>query len=337
MARSHTILTIALTFFMPPAVWALDFLIWRPTQPLPPDAVPIECVKRVPYYSGKDADSNRHSLDLYLPKGHKDFPVVVFVHGGAWMAGDNCCCGLYSSIGEYLASRGIGAVLPNYRLSPWVRHPEHMKDLARAWAWTKAHIGEYGGRSDRMFAMGHSAGGHMVALLATDERYLQAEGLDTKSIRGVIAISGVYRIPEGNYEFALGGSGPDGLRLADLFALRGAGQPLALLGPGLPLRLNVFGPVFGDEPRERAGASPLNHVRANLPPFLIFSAEHDLPMLGAMADELHAALKGLGCDSTLVKVPARNHNSVMFLAMNDSDPVAGRIVEFVRRNTTSAK
>src|SRR5262249_46346472 len=151
-------------------------------------------IRDLAYYDGPDADPYRHRLDLFLPKGRKGFPVVVLVHGGAWIVGDNRCCGLYSSVGEFLASQGIGAVLPNYRLSPQVKHPEHIHDVARAFGWTRNHISEYGGCPDKLFLAGHSAGGHLVALLATDEKYLKAQGLRTADIKGVIAVSGVYRI-----------------------------------------------------------------------------------------------------------------------------------------------
>src|SRR5205085_8307946 len=142
-----------------------------PPGPLPPDAYPVERVQDVAYYNGPEADNHRHRLDLFLPKNKINCPVAILIHGGSWIMGDNRCCGLYSTVGEFLASQGIGAVLPNYRLSPGVKHPEHIKDLARAFAWTRRHIAEYGGRADQLFLMGHSAGGHLVSLLATDEQY----------------------------------------------------------------------------------------------------------------------------------------------------------------------
>src|SRR5262249_19562212 len=54
----------------------------------------------IPYYQGKDANPRKHKLDLYLPRGKKDFPVLFFVHGGAWVIGDKTYFGLYSSIGK---------------------------------------------------------------------------------------------------------------------------------------------------------------------------------------------------------------------------------------------
>src|SRR5262245_18228170 len=156
----------------------------------------VEAVRDITYYEGDDADQVKHKLDLYLPKGQKDFPVLFFVHGGAWSMGDKRFFGVYSSFGKQFAKHGIGTVVTNYRLSPGVQHPEHIKDVARAFAWTQKNIANHGGKADQIFVCGHSAGGHLVALLATDETYLKAVGLGLNTIRGVIPISGVYQVPE---------------------------------------------------------------------------------------------------------------------------------------------
>ena len=222
------------------------------------------------------------------------------------MLGNNRSCGLYSGVGRYLASRGIGAVLPNYRLSPSVKHPEHVKDVARAFAWTRAHIGAYGGRPDEMFLVGHSAGGHLVSLLATDETYLRAEGLSTADVRGVVSVSGVYLIPPGKTPLALGGPEPGALHVNQLLPIRGDGTcaaPTCL--PGVPFPLDIFGPAFGDDPQVRADASPLNHVRPGLPPFLLLYADHDLPWLGDVAALFQQALSEQGNESRLVRIEAQ--------------------------------
>jgi acetyl esterase/lipase len=330
---------VALTALAAPACRVTDLPIWGPGPPGVGTCAVLR-LNNVPYRDGPCADDRRQQLDLFLPKGRTDFPVVVLVHGGAWMVGDNRCCGLQSSVGEFLASQGVGAVLPNYRLSPAVRHPEHVRDVARAFAWTRAHIAEYGGRPDQLFLAGHSAGGHLAALLATDETYLRAEGLSTADVKGVVAISGVYRIPAGKMAGTLGGATPRALRIDELFPFRGGSgrswPPLAAL-PGIPLRLNVFGPAFGNDPLVRADASPLFHVRPGLPPFLIFSAENDLPTLPAMAEEFHAALCAQGCEAQLLKVADRNHSSIMYRAIEPSDPVAAGMLDFIRRHATAKR
>ena len=167
-------------------------------------AVPLSAQEKKPfevekhlnlvYHSAKDADPVKHKLDLYVPKGVKDFPVMMFVHGGSWKSGNK---DLYPALGETFAKQGIGTAIINYRLSSnkgTVKHPDHIHDVAKAFAWVKENAGKYGGDPKKLFISGHSAGGHLVALLATDESYLKAEKCSTTDIRGVMALSGVYTI-----------------------------------------------------------------------------------------------------------------------------------------------
>jgi acetyl esterase/lipase len=310
-----------------------DVSFWGPVTPA--DAV-CEVVKisNIDYGGDTAGDPFRHQLDLYLPRGLKDVPVVMFVHGGAWMIGDNRCSGLYSAVGAFLASHGIAAVLPNYRLSPDVKHPEHITDVARAFAWAHSHIAEYGGLTDRLFLAGHSAGGHLAALLATDDRYLKTHGLSTADIRGVIAISGVYRIPPGKMHLELGGNDTMSFRLDQIVPLHGDSgtPPASLIAGGIPVTLNVFGPAFGDNPHVREDASPIKHVHQGLPPFLLFHAEHDLPTLAQMAADFHQALLAHGCDAELYRVAGRNHHSIMFSATEPADPVGRAMLEFIHQH-----
>ena len=62
----------------------------------------------IAYRTDKDADKERHLLDVYVPKGKKDFPVVLFVHGGTWRSGNK---NLYGALGQSLATDGIGCVI----------------------------------------------------------------------------------------------------------------------------------------------------------------------------------------------------------------------------------
>jgi poly(3-hydroxybutyrate) depolymerase len=154
----------------------------------------VEKHQDLAYYDGKGADKVRHKLDLYVPKGVKDFPVMMFVHGGKWTSGNK---ELYIPLGETFAKQGIGTAVINYRLTDpkgTVKHPDHIHDVARAFAWVKANCGKYGGSKDKLFVSGHSAGGHLVALLGTDESYLKDVGCTSRDICGVMAISGVYTV-----------------------------------------------------------------------------------------------------------------------------------------------
>ncbi|MBM4068972.1 MAG: alpha/beta hydrolase [Planctomycetes bacterium] len=314
-----------------------DIPIWESVRIATDGPCEVHKIGEIPYCDGPRLQAHRHTLDLYLPKGRRDFPVVFLVHGGAWVYGDNRCCGLYSSVGEFLARHGIGAVLPNYRLSPLVKHPEHIKDVARAFAWTRHNIGKYGGAVDQLFLAGHSAGGHLVALLATDECYLRDEGLKTDDIRGVIAVSGVYNIPPGMTDFTLGGRSAVAFHLRQVGLVRGEPEPddreHRLKFKGIPMRIDPYWPAFGSDPDKRAAASPLNHVRPGLPPFLIMHADNDLPTLPTMAREFHEALRKCGVEATLLEVPRRNHSSICFRAIESEDVVARAALEFVNKHT----
>jgi acetyl esterase/lipase len=156
----------------------------------------VKMVKDVPYFSGKDADKERHRLDLYLPAGSGEFPVMLFVHGGGWKNGNKA---EFEFLGKTLAGRGIGVVAINYRLFPKVKFPANVEDVARAFAWTHENIARYGGRADRLYLGGHSAGGHLVSLIATDESYLKAHKLSLSDVRGVLSISGLYAIRQGRF------------------------------------------------------------------------------------------------------------------------------------------
>ena len=135
-------------------------------------------------------DDPRQRLDVYVPRdATKPAPVVVFYYGGGWEGGNRA---EYLFAGEALASQGFVAVVPDYRLYPQVKLRGFMSDAAAAFAWTRREIARHGGDPTRIFVMGHSAGAHIAALLAYDERYLRAQGLGRDAIRGVIGIAGPY-------------------------------------------------------------------------------------------------------------------------------------------------
>src|SRR5262249_20728636 len=135
----------------------------------PPERCEVERIRDITYFEvAKDPSPERHRLDVYRPKGKEGCPVLFFLHRGGWMIGQkDDYFGLYGygTIARCLAERGIVVVLPNYRLSPAVRHPEHIKDVARAFAWTYENVGQHGGNPKRIIVAGHSAGGHLAALL----------------------------------------------------------------------------------------------------------------------------------------------------------------------------
>ena len=110
------------------------------------------------------------------------FPVVVFFYGGTWTSGER---GDYKFMGEALAERGILTVVADYRLYPEVRYPEFLKDSALAVAWSLDNAARSAAIRERVFVMGHSAGGYNAAMVALDPRWLAPTGHSAERARGV--------------------------------------------------------------------------------------------------------------------------------------------------------
>jgi acetyl esterase/lipase len=181
-------------------------------------------------------------------------------------------------------------VVCNYRLSPEVRHPAHIQDIAKAFAWTYENIGKYAGSAEKLFVCGHSAGGHLVSLLATDPKYLKAENRSLAEIKGVVSISGVYKI----------------------YATE-----------------RVFHKAFGIDEEVCRNASPLTHVTGKHPPFLIAYGDDDIPHLDEMAKDMHAALKKVDSPSELLLCKRRNHGTIMIGFIDTEDTLNKSFREFV--------
>jgi acetyl esterase/lipase len=127
----------------------------------------------------------RHRLDVYTPDdAGEGTPVVVFFHGGSWDRGDG---GSYLFVGQALASAGIVAVIPTYRLYPEVVFPAFVEDGAAAVAWAHRALPHA-----PLIVAGHSAGAHIAALLNLDPHYLADAGVPRSAVAGAIGIAGPY-------------------------------------------------------------------------------------------------------------------------------------------------
>jgi acetyl esterase/lipase len=260
--------------------------------------------KNISYYDGPGRDARKHLLDLYLPAGEKDFPVVVFVHGGGWRHGyKDGFLNAYYKVGEGLARRGIGVVVTTYRLAPEFKHPAAAEDVARAVAWTYRNTGDYGGDPDRVFLCGHSAGAHLVSLVALDRRFLAAEGLPPEAVRGVVGLSGPY----------------DAAYLAEDDGI-----------PSLFARFYYVRPTFGDDPAAWPAASAPTYARADAPPFLLLYGEYEVPHMGRQAYRLSGALGAWGVDAPAVKVAGKHHGSIIFDIGKEGDATTAWIEAFVK-------
>lgn len=145
--------------------------------------------REISYRSKPDSDYAREQckLDVFYPKGTKDFPTIVWFHGGGLRTGER-------QSGEIVAQRfvpeGIAVVTVSYRLSPKVKYPTYIEDAAAAIAWTFKNIEKYGGDPEKIFLSGHSAGGYLTLITGMDKRYLAKHHIDAKRLAGLIPISG---------------------------------------------------------------------------------------------------------------------------------------------------
>ena len=122
-------------------------------------------------------------LDVYYPSQVKDFPTVVWFHGGGLTSGKR-------AIPEELLSQGVAVVAVDYRLHPKVKSPEYIRDAAAAVAWTFENIGNFGGNDNKIFVSGHSAGGYLTYMVGMDKRWLAEFQIDANQIAGLIPYSG---------------------------------------------------------------------------------------------------------------------------------------------------
>ncbi len=250
------------------------------------------------YHEGPDADPVKHRLNLFLPPEGRKFPAIVWIHGGAWKEGDRK---LYDQLGKRFAEEGISLAAISYRLSPAVKHPEHARDAARAFAWIHANIARHGGDPERLFLMGHSAGGHLSALLAADPKYLNDAGLPAGALKGAVPMSGVYFIP------AL----PDETR-------------------GF---LRFLPQAFGSDPQVCRDASPVTHLKTLACPLLVLTETRDTLLVRPSMEILRAAVRRQSVAGVeFADAEDRDHLSIVIrMSAPGADPVRARIVEWVRR------
>lgn len=228
----------------------------------------------------------RHVLDVYSPKDAKNLPVVFWIHGGGWQAGDK------SSIKtkpQFFTDKGFVFVSTNYRLLPNVEMETIFRDIAKSLHWVHDHIAEYGGDPQRVFVMGHSAGAQLAALVCIDDRYLKAEGLSLAMIKGCVPVDGdTYDVP------AI-------IEVAET-RWRTHGLPPAKFGHRLK---------FGNDPAKHKDYSAVTHVAKDkgIPPFLIiYVADH--PDTTAQAQRLGNVLREAGVPVTLYGGRETSHTRI---------------------------
>jgi arylformamidase len=223
------------------------------------------------------------NLDIYAPTNAKKSPVMIMIHGGGWQIGDKSNRGVSTNKVPFFSENGFIFVNINYRLSPAIAHPEHIRDVAAAVAWVHNNIEQYGGDKNKIFVMGHSAGAHLAALVATDERRLKEYGKDLSIIKGVILLDGAgYDIPTEM-------------------------KALGMMGGILD---KMYVNAFTNDENIQKDASPDYHVEKgkNIPPFLLLTANRFASQ--SQSEKLAKALINSGSTAEVVNDATKNHGSM---------------------------
>lgn len=167
--------------------------------------------------------SDRCVLDIYYPKEIKNFPTIVWFHGGGLVEGEKW-------IPEVLKEKGFAIVAVNYRFYPKVKAPKYIEDAASAVAWTFNNIESYGGDPSLVFVSGSSAGGYLTLMVGMDKRWLNTHDIDANKIAGLIPFSG-HTITHFTVrkERGIEGTQPVIDDLAPLYHVRADAPPLLLL------------------------------------------------------------------------------------------------------------
>jgi len=259
----------------------------------------IRIFKDIPYTVIKDVDPNFTSLDIFTPLTGEHFPVIVFIHGGTWVLGNKGR--LNEKIKSFVKANYVYVSI-NYRLSPDAQHPLHAVDVAKAVIWIYEHISDYSGDSLNIFLLGHSAGGHLAALIALDGHYLNNLGFSNEIIRGIIGLdSAAYHLPT--------------------------------LIQSEPENDYLFEMAFGNNSDIWEKASPINYVEKiqSAPPFLlIYAGDREVSKVVNLA--FFDALRKAEHEVDLYHASDKNHVSIEGDLGKSGDITIEKIFQFIHKH-----
>lgn len=189
---------------------------------------PYQTISDIRYYNESETQTDEYIqercvLDIYYPENIKNFPTIVWLHGGGLTFGNKY-------IPKELKEKGVAIVAVNYRLYPKIKAPIYIEDAAAAVAWTFKNIEKYGGDADLVFVSGHSAGGYLASMVGMDKRWLKKHEIDANDIAGLIPFSG-HTITHFTVrkERGIGGTQPIIDYLAPIYHVRKDAPPLLLI------------------------------------------------------------------------------------------------------------
>ncbi len=264
-------------------------------------------------YSGND--NPRQKLDLYRPKkraSEKPLPVVVFVHGGGWKAGDKSS-GMRNIV-PYVASGDYAGVSIGYRLTNEAQWPAQLHDCKAGLRWIRAHAAEHKLDPDRIAVWGSSAGGHLVSILGTTS--------DVPALEGRV---GKHTDQSSRVQAVVNFYGPE-----DFITMVSQPSTVDRTTQDYPEALLLGGRVQ-DVPEAAKNASPVTYISKSDPPVLTAHGTNDPLVPFAQAEEFHAALRKAGVSSTLITMKNGGHG----FGSSDLDAIVHRFLDKTLRGIDS--
>ena len=254
-------------------------------RPLPEN---IDAKLDIPYAA---TENPRQMLDLYLPTKRatdKPLPVVVFIHGGGWKAGDKS--GGIGNVGRFVSSGHYAGISVGYRLTDEAPWPAQIHDCKAAIRWIKGNAKELGLDATKIAVWGSSAGGHLVSFLGTSG--------DVKELEGTL---GKFTDQDSKVTCVVNFFGPE-----NFITMVTQESTIDRTTPNYPEALLLSGRVQ-DKPEMAREASPITHVSAGDAPVLTAHGTKDPLVPYAQALELNAALKKAGIESLLITMTNGGH------------------------------
>lgn len=247
-----------------------------------------------------DPKNDEQKADVVRTDDARGLPIVIFLHGGVWQYGSRQAT---KNVGYAFASRGFVAVNASYRLAPAHKWPAAIEDAAAVFAAVKKRAVEFGGDPDRIFVVGHSAGGQLAMLLLYDPQWLKKQGLTPAAIAGVVNLSGVFDL-----RAALDEDQDDG----------GFARFVA--------------PVFGTDVAALRAASPIDVARRTGTPLLFVSPTEDYQAMREQTVAMTRALSLLGEHAPVVVslvVEGRTHDTLVSELGQPGDRATDGVVRFI--------
>lgn len=281
----------------------------------------VRVLRDISYISDKTQPAaDNQILDLYVPtKPYPLIPLVVFIHGGAWLQGDKS---EGDDIGLLLAQNGFAVASLNYRFTDKAQYPAQLEDCQRAIAYLRSKAPEYGFSPDHIGVWGVSAGGHLAALLGTlsgdskdigisgDSGSLQSDLEKASRVQAVCDWCGI-------------------TNLASVKEQAGSRTKIDYDTADGPIA-RLLGGLAAEKQELAAAASPVNHVSKDDPPFLIVHGDIDDLVPFAQSKELSEKLLKAGVPTKLVVVPGASHQL-------GSEQEVKRVVEFFKQTLIEGK